>query len=109
MKSYKTLLVSSFLLLGSAVLVNAQVRNCTIEVTTTTESPQAGKNDGRIEFSFPDKSRNHKIYLINRDQDEAKKPIRGVELKDLKAGFYDFVIVDDEGCSKQLTVVLKGN
>jgi hypothetical protein len=109
MKYSKTLLMSSFLFLGFTLSGNAQARNCTIEATTTTVNPQAGRNDGRIEFNFTDKSRTYKIYLINRNPDEAKKPLSGVELRDLKAGFYDFVIVDNEGCSKQITVVLKGN
>ncbi len=40
---------------------------------------------------------------------ESKNPLRGNELQNLKAGFYDFLIMDEEGCSRQITVTIKGN
>lgn len=88
----------------------AQVQGCDeISVETKLSQPSAGRGNGRIEFIFSEKSRSYKIYLINKDPQDAKNPLKGLEVRDLKVGFYDFVIVDDRGCTKQLTVTLKGN
>ncbi len=99
-------LLALFLLSGK---VSAQVAGCDeINVETKMSQPSTGKANGKIEFTFREKSKTYKIYLINKDPKDAKNPMKGLEIRDLKAGFYDFVIVDDRGCTKQLTVTLKG-
>lgn len=109
--NYTKILLFSILLSAIAVhTANAQVKGCDdISVETKLTEPSKGKSNGKIEFEFKEKSKTYKIYLINRDATDAKNPLRGLDVRDLKAGFYDFVIVDDRGCTKQLTVTLKGN
>lgn len=88
----------------------AQVQGCDdIPVETKLSQPSSGKGNGKIEFVFSEKARSYKIYLINKDPQDAKSPLKGLEVRNLKVGFYDFVIVDDRGCTKQLTVTLKEN
>jgi hypothetical protein len=109
MEYSKSLLILLYFLLFVGKVSFAQDTNCTIEFTTTVTEPQAGRSNGKIEFVFKDNEKKYTIYWINRSHSEAKNPIKVKEIKDLKAGFYDFVIVDAEGCSRQTTVILKGN
>lgn len=107
MKPYLISMCTGFFLLISSVLVNGQENpsQCTIRVETVLTQPVKGK-DGKIEFKFEDK-RTYKIFLVNQGADTAKDPLKATVVSNLKAGFYDFVIIDDKGCTKQLTLTLK--
>jgi hypothetical protein len=109
--NYTKILLFSILLSSITIgSVKAQVSGCDdINVETKLTEPSKGRNNGKIEFEFKEKSKTYRIFLINRDAKDAKSPLKGLDVRDLKAGFYDFIIVDDRGCTKQLTVTLKGN
>ncbi len=109
MKSVCIRIVVSSLLTLVFIPGIAQQKPCSIEVTAKATAALDGRDSGRIEFSFTDRTREYKIYWINRNPMESKNPLRGNELQNLKAGFYDFLIMDEEGCSRQITVTIKRN
>jgi len=80
-------------------------KDCDITVEAKTTNPAPGKSDGKIELTFPDSQRKFKIYLINKGEERSKKN-SGKIIENLSKGFYDFVILDDKGCAKQITVIL---
>jgi hypothetical protein len=87
----------------------AQSKNCgEIQVSTKITSEAKGSTNGSIEFIFDSADKNDfKIFLVNAGEERAKAPITEGKVNNLKSGFYDFVIVDRKGCTKQLTVTVK--
>ncbi|MBX2966142.1 MAG: hypothetical protein KF845_08355 [Cyclobacteriaceae bacterium] len=97
------------LVLLFAVQGFSQSAECEIQVETKITTPARGRNNGKVRFEFSDKAKTYKIFLVNRNPSDARVPLRNNEAAELKEGFYDFVIVDGNGCSKQLTVTIKEN
>jgi len=80
-------------------------RDCEVKVESKVTNPEPGKKNGKIELTFSDTSRKYKVFLINAGEEKAKKD-SGHVIANLGKGFYDLVITDDKGCTKQITVTL---
>lgn len=78
---------------------------CEVKVESKATNPEPGKRNGKIELTFSDTSRKYKVFLINMGEERAKKD-SGHVITNLGKGFYDLVITDDKGCTKQITVTL---
>jgi len=83
----------------------ASTKDCDIKVEAKTKNPAPGQSNGKIELIFSDSQRKFKIYLINKGEERSKKD-SGKIIENLSKGFYDFVILDSNGCAKQITVTL---
>lgn len=104
---YCTLILA--LVMASATL-NAQSvnKNCDeIKVDTKVFSPEKGNDNGKIQIIFEDASKTYKVFLLNAGSERAKKEIENGIIDNLQVGFYDILIIDKNGCNKQLTVNLK--
>ncbi|WKZ58234.1 MAG: hypothetical protein QY309_10170 [Cyclobacteriaceae bacterium] len=111
MTKIKPLLISILIcfLLGSGT-VTAQVSGCDeILVETKVTEPSNGRNDGKVEFKFKDDSKSYKIFITNLDPKNSKKPLTNNTATGLGLGFYDFLIIDQRGCFKEVTISFKGN
>lgn len=109
MTNSKALLISTllaFLFVGKGF---SQSADCEIQVESKVTAPQNGRDNGKVKFEFTDNTKAYKIFLVNRNPSDAKVPLRNNEATNLKPGFYDFIIIDASGCSKQLTVTVKEN
>ena len=92
-------------------LAQQSVPDCAdIKVEAKATNPSQGSSNGNIELVFDKPTGNYKILWLNAGRDKTgKEEISNGRLPNLKAGFYDFLIVDKNkaGCIRQLTVILK--
>ena len=99
------------LMLANESLAQQSVPDCAdIRVEAKAENPSPGSSNGNIEFVFDKPVSNYKIIWLNAGRDKTgKEEINSGRISNLKAGFYDILIVDKgkAGCIKQLTVILK--
>ncbi len=109
MTNSKALLISSLLFFLLVSKGFSQSTDCEIQVETKVTAPLNGRDNGKVKFEFADKTKTYKIFLVNRNPSAARVPLRNSEAENLKAGFHDFIIIDANGCSKQLTVTVKEN
>lgn len=83
---------------------------CDFKVTSQTKNPLKGGSNGEITIIVNDSpaSDRYKVFLINKGPDQAKKEIKTKKITGLKAGFYEFIIVDTKGdkCFKELALQL---
>lgn len=107
------LFVFSLLLFAASLDLRAQnsVADCEdIKVEVKALQPTDNQPNGRIDLVFSKPTNNYKIFLLNAGSDKTgKEEIEDGKLSNLKAGFFDFLIMDKnkKGCIRQLTVVLK--
>lgn len=106
-------LVFCLLLLSASLSLRGQstVPDCEdIHVDIETTAPTIGQANGSINLTFTKPIGDYKIFFLNAGEDKTgKEEVLDGRLKNLKAGFFDFLIMDKnkKGCIKQLTVVLK--
>ena|SRR6187402_3259090 len=80
-------------------------KGCEVKVESKVTNPEPGKKNGKIELTFADTSRKYKVFLINAGEEKARRD-QGSVIENLAKGFYDLIITDDKGCSKQITITL---
>ena len=108
-----TRLLFSLLLVTLSLELYAQqpIKDCDdIEVEVSSTDPTPGGSNGSIELSFKDPIQNYKIFWLNAGNSGMDKvEIKDGKLKNLKAGFFDLLVVDNtrKMCIRQLTVTLK--
>ena len=112
MRNLKVVFIAVFLICFEANDLLAQTTDCAdIKVEAKTTNPTASRtDDGSIDLVFDKPVSNYKIIWLNAGNSKTdKEEINGGRLTNLKAGFYDFLILDKnkKGCTKQLTVILK--
>jgi hypothetical protein len=99
------------LMLTNKSLAQQSVPDCAdIKVEAKAANPSPGSSNGNIELVFDRPTNNYKILWLNAGRDKtSKEEISGGRISNLKAGFYDILIMDKNkaGCIKQLTVILK--
>jgi hypothetical protein len=90
-------------------LLNTSVA-CDIKITSQVKNPIKGGANGEITIIVNDSPANdrYKVFLINKGPEQAKKEIKAKKITGLKAGFYEFIIVDTKGdkCFKELALQL---
>ena len=91
-----------FLLSGLKVMA----QNCTIETTSEVVNPTRGNNSGSITITIADDSKDIKLFLLNKGEQQAKEEIKSRKLEKLKAGRYEFIIIDTkkDKCYKYLSI-----
>lgn len=93
-------------------MTHAQPKDCgVINVKTKTIPSDKGRSNGSIELIFESSesksiTATYKVFIINAGEERARKPVEQGKIKDLRAGFYDILVIDRKGCNKQLTVSL---
>lgn len=102
---YSWLLVFVFVCLSLASF--SQDRKCTIDVKAEVVQPKAGKATGQITLIIDqDDTSRYKVFLLNKGADNAREERKDRTLKGLRAGQYEFIIIDVKGdkCYKELIV-----
>jgi len=106
-------LVFCLLLCGASLNLKAQnsVPDCEdIKVEVKTISTSNNQSNGTIDLIFTKSIDNYRIFHLNAGSDKTgKEELKSGKLTNLKAGFFDFLIMDKnkKGCVRQLTVDLK--
>ena len=101
------------LLWGACLNLKAQnaVPDCDdIKVEVRTISSSDDRANGSIDLSFTKPFDNYRIFHLNAGSDKTgKEELKSGKLTNLRAGYFDFLIMDKnkKGCVRQLTVVLK--
>ena len=109
----KVVLITVFLILfeANALLAQNPSADCAdIKVEAKATNPTASRADGSIELVFDKAVSNYKIIWLNAGNSKTEKEeVNDGRLRNLKAGFYDLLILDknNKGCTRQLTVILK--
>jgi hypothetical protein len=106
-------LVFCLLLCSASLSLKAQnsVPDCEdIKVEVKTISTSNNRPNGSIEMIFTKSFDSYRIFHLNAGSDKTgKEELKSDKLTNLKAGFFDFLIMDKnkKGCVRQLTVDLK--
>jgi hypothetical protein len=99
------------LVLTNKSLAQQPLPDCAdIKVEAKATNPSSGSSDGSIELVFDKPTSNYRILWVNAGRDKTgKEEVSSGRIPNLKAGFYDLLIIDKSkaGCIKQLTVILK--
>ena len=112
MRNPKIVFISFLLILFEGNLLWAQTTtpDCDdIKVEAKVTNPTSAGN-GSIELVFQGSVNDYKIFWLNAGSSKTgKEEVEDGKVRNLKAGFYDFLIIDKnrKGCTKQLTVILK--
>lgn len=91
-----------FLLSG----VYASAQNCDIETTNEVVNTISGKSTGSITVTISNDSKDIKLFLLNQGEESAKEEIKTRKIEKLKAGRYEFIIIDTkkDRCYKYLSI-----
>jgi hypothetical protein len=106
-------LLFCLLVCGASLNLQAQnpVPDCDdIKVEIHTISTSNNQHNGTIELTFSKPVENYRIFHLNAGSDKTgKEELRSGKLTNLRAGFFDFLVLDKnkKGCVRQLTVELK--
>jgi hypothetical protein len=112
MRNPKIVFISFLLILfeGNILWAQTSTPDCDdIKVEARVINPTGGGN-GSIELVFQSSVSDYKVFWLNAGSSKTgKEEVEDGKLRNLKAGFYDFLIIDKnkKGCTKQLTVILK--
>lgn len=102
---YSWLLVFAFVCLSIPSF--SQDRKCSIDVKAEVIAAKAGKATGQITLIIDqDDTSRYKVFLLNKGSENAREEHKDRALKGLRAGQYEFIIIDVKGdkCYKELTV-----
>jgi len=110
--SLTNLLLISFLTFTQpSISGNTVFPGCDLTVSSQVKNTGAGRSEGEITISISGDSGNgrYKVFLINKGAERAKQEVKSRKVAGLKAGYYEFVIVDTKGdkCFKELTLQVK--
>ena len=85
---------------------NATAQNCDIETTNEVVNTANGKSTGSITVTISNDSKDIKLFLLNQGEDQARKEIKSRKIEKLKAGRYEFIIIDTkkDRCYKYLSI-----
>jgi hypothetical protein len=91
------------ILLSSSGLM---AQNCVIETTNEVVNTARGKNTGSITITISDDSKDIKLFLLNQGEERAKEEIKTRKIEKLKAGRYEFIVIDTkkDQCYKYLSI-----
>ena len=107
-KSLHCIMLFSFVMLSAALNAQSIDKNCDeIKIETKIFNPEPGKSNGKIQIVFKEESKTYKIFLLNAGSERSKKEIENGIIDNLRVGFYDILIIDKDGCNRQLTITLK--
>ena len=113
MRNPKIVFISQLLILieGNVVWAQTKVPDCDdIKVEAKVTNPTGSGRDGSIDLVFQGNVGDYKIFWLNAGSTKTdKQEVNDGKLTDLRAGFYDLLIIDKnrKGCTKELTVILK--
>ncbi len=103
----RNIVIFCFLLFSSSLTL---AQDCAIDVKTEVVAPSAGKSNGSISFQVEGQtgSKDYLIYCLTtiRKDDNTES---AYHFRDLKAGIYEFVVVDKKKtkCTKEVQVKIK--
>lgn len=91
-----------FLLSGLRLMA----QNCDIETTNEVVNTSGGKNTGSISITISNDSKDIKLFLLNKGEEKAKEEIKTRKIEKLKAGRYEFIIINtkEDKCYKYLSI-----
>ena len=81
-------------------------QNCNIETSYEVVNATRGSSTGSITITIANDSKDIKLFLLNKGEDQAKQEIKTRKIEKLKSGRYEFIIIDTkkDKCYKYLSL-----